>query len=151
MILDYLNGNMAAIISKLIVIFVAWGIVLTACGIDLYFGIKKSKTVGEFKTHSYGLRQTVKKVIYYLALMTFMLLLDGLNPLGLVNDTLNLMPLASILGGIVLVWTEFISVKEKAEEKYVKRTANVANELMKLAVESPELMGKLKEIISTHD
>lgn len=147
MLLDYLNGNLSAIMLKLIAISIMWALVLIAVCIDLFFGIRKSKEVGEFKTHSFGLRQTVKKVIYYMAFMTFMLMADGLNPLGYYVEFLNIVPITSVFGALVLVYTEFISVKEKAEEKYVKRTASVANDLIKLAVENVEVMDKLKEQI----
>lgn len=150
MLLDYLTGNMHAIILKLVGISITWAVVVVAMAIDLYFGIQKSKEIGEFKTHSYGLRQTVKKAIYYLALMVFMLLMDTLNPLGYFVDFLNIVPIASMLGAVVLGYTEFISVREKAEEKYVKRTADVANDLIKLAIENPDVMGKLRENLK-HD
>ena len=147
MILDFISGDYTALKRKLIALFIIWFAVIVAVSIDLYFGVKKSKAIGDF-VHSYGLRQTVKKLTYYLALMAFMLLLDTLSPLGLVHEVFAVLPLASSLCAIALVVTEFISVKEKADQKFVKRTSEVANELLKMAVESPEIMNTLKEKLS---
>lgn len=151
MLLDYLTGDMHAIFIKLCAILAMWGIVIVAVAIDLYFGLRKSKEMGDFKTHSYGLRLTVKKLLYYLALMAFMLLIDCLNPLGHYIELIKIMPIASPLGAIALVVTEFISVREKAEAKYVKRTTMVTNELIKLAIDNVEVMEKLKELIHKPD
>ena len=112
MIIEILNKNYEALIMQLTVVLIAWLIVILSIGIDLYFGIKKSRELGLFKTHSYGLRETSKKTVQYLAFMAFMLFIDVLNPTWVYFDFVPL-PLLSIFGAIVLVYTEWKSVREK--------------------------------------
>jgi hypothetical protein len=129
---------------KFIIASFLWLVVLVAIGIDLFFGIKKSKSTGEF-THSHGLQRTVQKVINYLAMMLFMLMFDAISPLGLIHDKFNILPLASIVGCIILVWTEFISVREKSEEKFRRKTDKVAKDLLELAMKDENLLKRIKE------
>jgi threonine/homoserine/homoserine lactone efflux protein len=128
MILELLNKNYDAIIMQLMLVFVAWMIVLLSIGIDLYFGIKKSKKKGVY-THSFGLRKTSEKSVQYLAFMFFMLFIDILNPLWAYVDFLPL-PLLSIFGAIVLVYTEWKSVREKSNEKFRNDLGVNAKELL---------------------
>ncbi|MFL9844727.1 holin [Flavobacterium rhizosphaerae] len=144
MILDFVNGDLKGIYIKVSIVFFTWLVVLLAVGIDLYFGIKKSKSLGEI-THSYGLRQTVQKIVNYLAMMLFMLLFDSISPLGLLNEGFNILPLASIIGAVILVWTEFLSVREKADEKYRRKTEKVARELLEIALKDDSVLNKLKQ------
>lgn len=143
MIFDYLQHNYQNIIEKLFIIFFTWFVVLTAIGIDLVHGIKKSKAVGEY-THSYGLRQTIKKIINYLSMMVFMLLFDSLNPLGGMIDIFKL-PLASIVGALSLVWIEFISVREKADEKFRRRTAKTTGDILEILVTDERIKKKIRD------
>lgn len=144
MILDYINGLFDSIILKLIIIFFTWLVVLVAVGIDLVFGIKKSKKNGEF-THSFGLRQTVQKVVNYLAMMLFMLLFDSINPLGLIHQNFNVLPLASVIGCLILTWIEFISVREKSDQKYKRKIDKVAKELIDLAMTDDNIVKRIKD------
>lgn len=144
MILDYINGDFLLLKLKIIIAFFTWFIVLVAIGIDLHFGIKKSKSIGEF-THSHGLQRTVQKVVNYLAMMLFMLMFDSINPLGLIHANFNILPLASIVGCGILVWTEFISVREKADQKFRRKTDKVAKDLLDLAMKDENLLKKLKD------
>lgn len=144
MILDYINGNLQHLLMKVIIVFFTWFVVLVAIGIDLHFGIQKSKKEGDF-VHSFGLRQTVKKTIYYMAFMLFMFLFDSINPLGLIHENFNVLPLASVLGAIVLVRTEFISVKEKSDQKYQRKIDKVAKELLEIAMKDEGILNKIKE------
>lgn len=116
MILEILNKDFEAIQRQLLIVFLAFIIVVFSIGIDLYFGIKKSKAQGIF-THSYGLRQTTKKTGEYMAFMLFMFFIDVLNPFWVYFDYVAL-PLFSIFGAIVLVYTEWKSVREKSSEKF---------------------------------
>lgn len=144
MILDYINGDFLLLKLKIIIAFFTWFIVLVAIGIDLYFGIKKSKLIGEF-THSHGLQRTVQKVVNYLAMMLFMLMFDSINPLGLIHANFNILPLASIVGCAILVWTEFISMREKADQKFRRKTDKVAKDLLDLAMKDENLIKRIKE------
>ena len=53
----------------------AWIVVIVAMLIDLYFGVKKAKELGE-ATSSEGFRRTINKATYYFALMGFAFLFD---------------------------------------------------------------------------
>lgn len=144
MILDYLSGDFLALKLKIIIAFFTWFIVLLAIGVDLYFGIKKSRQAGEF-THSHGLQRTVQKVVNYLAMMLFMLMFDSINPLGLIHTNFSVLPLASIVGCTILVWTEFISVREKSEQKFRRKTDKVAKDLLELAMKNKDLVKAMAE------
>lgn len=144
MVLDFINGNFSILKMKMMIVFFTWFVVCVAIGIDLYFGISKSKKEGVFE-HSYGWRQTIKKTIYYLSFMLFMFLFDSINPLGLIHANFNILPLASILGCMVLLRTEFISVREKSEEKYQRKIDKVAKELLDYVSNDENLIKKLKD------
>ncbi len=129
---------------QFIIIFISWLIVILAIGIDLYFGIKKSKKQGVF-THSYGLRKTSEKAVDYSSLMFFMMFLDFLNPLFAYLDIVTL-PLLSIFGAIFLVYTEWKSVKEKVGEKFRYAIKHNPGEILKLINENRELIEELKNL-----
>ena len=144
MVLDFINGNLALLKLKIIIVFFTWFVVMVAIGIDLYFGIHKSKKEGVFE-HSYGWRQTIKKTIYYLAFMLFMFLFDSISPLGLIHQNFNILPLASVVGCAILLRTEFISVREKSDQKYQHKIDKVAKELLELAMSDDNVLNKLKD------
>lgn len=139
-----LNRDLDSIYLQLVVIFVAWIMVICSAGIDLYFGIKKSKELGVF-THSFGLRKTSEKIVEYFALMFFMLFLDVLNPVFAYFDIVTL-PLLSIFGAIVLIYTEWKSVREKADEKFRYALKQNSSELIKFVQENREFIEELKKL-----
>ncbi|MBW3520419.1 holin [Flavobacterium sp. NKUCC04_CG] len=143
MIIDFLNKNYESIVSQFTVVFVTWIIVILAIGIDLYFGIKKSKKLGVFKTHSFGLRRTSEKTVQYLGFMFFMLFGDFLNPIWAYFNLFQL-PLLSIFGAIVLVYTEWKSVKENADEKFRIAIKNNPSEIIQFIRENKDLIEELK-------
>ncbi len=145
MIIEILNKNYEALIMQLTVVLIAWLIVILSIGIDLYFGIKKSRELGLFKTHSYGLRETSKKTVQYLAFMAFMLFIDVLNPVWVYFDFVPL-PLLSIFGAIVLVYTEWKSVREKADEKFRYAIKNNPVDIINFIKENRELIEQLKDL-----
>lgn len=144
MILEVLNKNYDAIVMQLIVVVLAWVIVVASIGIDLHFGIKKSRDLGVFKTHSYGLRKTSEKVVQYLAFMLFMFFIDVLNPLW-AYITFKALPLATIFGAIVLVYTEWKSVKEKADEKFRYAMKNSPSDIINFIRENKELIDEFSK------
>ena len=75
MIIDYLEGDYKTLITTLFVVCFAWIVVIVAMLIDLYFGVKKAKELGE-ATSSEGFRRTINKATYYFALMGFAFLFD---------------------------------------------------------------------------
>ena len=141
MILEILNKDYISIQRQLLVVFMCFIIVVLSIGIDLYFGIKKSKVQGVF-THSYGLRQTSKKTVEYLALMLFMFFIDVLNPFWVYFDYIAL-PLFSIFGAIVLVYTEWKSVREKATEKFRYSLKENPGEIVDFILKNREKIDKL--------
>lgn len=144
MVLDYLNHDFGSLFTKLYVAFFTWLIVLIGIGIDLFHGTKKSKAIGEY-IHSYGLRQTVQKVINYLSMMLFMLLFDSINPLGQFLEVFRVLPMASIIGALVLTWIEFKSVREKADEKFRRKTTKATREILEIITSDENALHKIAE------
>lgn len=144
MVLYFLNKDYDSLLLQLLLVFVCWMIVILAIGIDLLFGIKKSKEKGVFKTHSYGLRMTSKKTVEYLAFMFFMLFIDILNPLFVYFEIQSL-PLLSTFGAIVLVYTEWKSVREKSDDKFRHAIQNNPGEIIKFIRENRELIDEIKK------
>lgn len=126
---------------QFMIIFLCWGIVLASVGLDLYFGVKKSKEEGVFM-HSFGLKQTTKKTVLYLTFMTFLLFGDVMNPFWYYFDYLQL-PVFTITGAFVLTYTEYKSVKEKNEEKVGKEIENNMKELYKLLKDNRDVLRDL--------
>lgn len=82
------------------------GLVLISSVIDLIFGIKASKAVGNFRTSSYGLRKTVEKDVSYMAFYLFGIMIDGC--LSFFLD----MPICTILVAVSEILIEGVSVME---------------------------------------
>lgn len=146
MIVDILEKNYSFLQLQLLVLVISDVLVILSIGIDLYFGIKKSKSMGIYKTHSYGLRKTSEKVVQYLAFMVFMHFIDVLNPIWAYFD-LKSMPLLTLFGAIVLIYTEWKSVKEKADEKFRYAIKNNPNDIINWVKENRELISVIKERI----
>ncbi|MFA7448743.1 MAG: holin [Weeksellaceae bacterium] len=141
MLLEIVLGDFDKLLTQIYVVFLAWLIVILAIGIDLYFGIKKSKQTGLY-VHSYGLRQTSKKTVQYLSFMFFFFFIDVLNPFWVYFDYQS-MPLLSIFGAIVLTYTEYKSVREKSDEKFRNDFDGNAKELYKLLKENKDFLKEL--------
>lgn len=139
MILEIINKDYGAIIVQLQVVLVAWVIVIMAIGIDLYYGIRRSKQSGMF-THSYGLRRSSSKVVQYLSLMLFMLFFDALNVFWIYFTSVQKIPLATLFGAIVLVYTEAKSVREKTSEKFRKAIAENPAEIIEFFKDNKKLL-----------
>ncbi|MDM1495002.1 hypothetical protein HX089_16515 [Myroides odoratimimus] len=139
-----LAKDLDSILLQLFLVFTAWIMVVLSIGIDLYFGIKKSKKEGVY-THSYGLRKTSEKVVEYLAFMFFMLFLDFLNPAFAYFD-ITALPLLSVFGAIVLIYTEWKSVREKSDEKFRYALKRNPAELIKFVQENKELIEEFKKL-----
>lgn len=142
MILEILQKDFEAIQSQLLVVFMCFIIVILSIGIDLYFGIQKSKKEGIY-THSFGLRKTSEKVVQYLAFMVFMLFIDFLNPVWAYLNYQSL-PLLSIFGAIVLVYTEWKSVREKSSDKFRNDIGSNSKEIIRHIQDIKSELSKLK-------
>jgi phage-related holin len=123
-------------------------LVLMAMIIDLGSGLYKAKQRGELRS-SEALKRTLTKFISYegglvIAAMVDMLInmahffeLFGINALSNI-------PVVTILVGIFLLIVEFMSVREKADEKTKKQQADTASVLAKLLTKED-----VKELIET--
>ncbi len=132
MITEFLNHDYAAIMQKLIVVSMAWGGVLIAILIDLFFGIQKARSLNEIRS-SEGYRRSINKFVWYYAVMFFALLFDALLPISFFfSFPLSAIPFVSILGATALILTEFKSVREKAEDKVRRKTEASAIEIIEL-------------------
>lgn len=141
MILEILSKNYDALIMQFSIVFLCQVIVVLSIGIDLHFGIKKSKQAGVY-THSFGLRQTSEKVVQYLAFMFFMMFIDILNPLWVYINVVA-MPIFSVFGAIVLVYTEWKSVREKSEEKFRYAIKNNPIDIINFIKENRKLIDEI--------
>ena len=80
-----------------------------------------------------------------MAFMLFMFLFDSISPLGLIHANFNILPLASVVGCAILLRTEFISVREKSDQKYQRKIDKVAKELLELAMSDDNVLNKIRE------
>lgn len=142
MIVELLNGEYPAVIMQLQFVLIAWVIVVLAIGIDLYYGIQKSKVSGIF-IHSYGLRRTSNKVVQYLSLMIFALFFDVLNVFWIYFPHIHKIPVATLLGAIVLVYTEWKSVREKTSEKFRKAIAENPAEILEFIKDNKKILSEI--------
>src|SRR5690606_8668711 len=92
--------------------------------------------------HSYGLRRTSSKVVQYLSFMLFMLFFDCLNIFWIYFD-MQKVPVATIFGAIVLVYTEAKSVREKTSEKFRKAIAENPAEIVEFFKDNKKLLREL--------
>ncbi|WNI34696.1 phage holin family protein [Chryseobacterium sp. SG20098] len=121
------------IIAKLFMVCGAWICVLVAMLIDLYFGIQKSKSIGEHTT-SEGFRRSIQKFAFYYSMMFFALIFDTLFlPVSIslnIAYVLKVAPFFSILCAAGLVLTEAKSVREKADQKLRRKTDTSRQEVI---------------------
>lgn len=136
-----LSGDYRTFFIKLIIVFALWMIAIVASLVDLKTGIDASKRLGNFKTTSSGLRQTLKKDFQYFTLLIIALLFDVVfSYLTTLTDIIPFLglfrvPVFTILSVIIILAIEFISVKENLEKG-------------KKQIISPEIMNKALDIIS---
>lgn len=135
-----LSGDYKTFFIKLIIILGLWIVAFIATAIDLKTGIEASKRLGNFKTTSSGLRQTLRKDGQYFALMIVAFLFDFVfSYLTSLTDIWSFfglfrIPLFTIASVVIVLIIEFISVKENLEKG-------------RKDIVSPELMNKALNII----
>ena len=147
-----LQGDMKSFLFKLSIVFLLWLIVFVASMVDLKTGIDGSKRLGCFKTTSRGLRQTVKKDLQYIMLLLVGLLFDFvLSYLSTLSDLIPLfgvfrIPIFSLLGVLVILIIEGISVKENLDKGKTKEI--ISPELITSALDIIGILGddKVKAI-----
>lgn len=119
------TGNMISIVV------IACLIVLGAMIIDLISGLQKARQRGEFRS-SWGLKRTLTKFITYEGGMLIAagvdLLIHFCHIMELFHlSTLAGVPIVTCMLGIFLLVVEFISVKEKADQKTKTEFARVGD------------------------
>ena len=149
MLLEIVEFDLEKLIIQLYIVFICWVIVLFAVAIDFYFGVQKSKENGRAYIHSYGIKRSGKKLGQYLAVMMFMFFLDVINPFWMYSNFQSL-PIFSVMGCAVWVWTERKSVMENFEDKIRHDFHDNAKDLIKtlgeLRADVKEITGDLAEI-----
>lgn len=142
-----LSGDYRTFFIKLIIVFALWIIAIMATAIDLKTGIEASRRLGDFKTNSAGLRQTIRKDLQYFTMLIVALLFDFVfSYLTTLTDIISVLgifriPLFTIVSVIIVLVIEGISVKENLE-KGTKQI--VSPELIKSAIEIIEKLGDEK-------
>ena len=124
-------------------------LVLLAMIIDLGSGLAKAKERGELKT-SEALRRTLRKFISYEGGISIAAMVDILIQFSQFYaifrlDVLTSVPLVSILVGIFLLVVEFMSVREKADEK-TKRQQNEAAAVLAKLITKDDMKKILSEV-----
>lgn len=140
------------IIAKLFMVCGAWLCVLMAMLIDLYFGVQKSKSIGEHTT-SEGFRRSIQKFAFYYSMMFFALIFDILFvPVSIALDivfVLKVAPFFSILCAAGLVLTEAKSVREKADQKLRRKTDKSRQEVINGLFDLIDKKDSIIELINT--
>lgn len=134
----------------LVIIVLACLIVLGAMIIDLGSGLYKAKQRNEIKS-SWGLKRTLSKFIMYEGGMMIAAGVDILIHLSRLFvlfhlDAVQGVPLITCLVGIFLLIVEFLSVRERADEKTKTEMSRVA-ELAAKMVNKEELVEALTQAI----
>lgn len=116
--------------NMLIIALVAMIVVLMAMIVDLISGLRKAKVRGEYRS-SEALKRTFTKFITYEGGMIIALCFDILIHMSRLVQLFGLdviygVPVISCLVGAFLCVVEFISVREKAEQKTKKQMDDAA-------------------------
>lgn len=136
---------------ELIIIVIACFIVLLAMAIDLASGLAKAKVRGEIRS-SWGLKRSLIKFITYEGGMLIAsgidLLISLCKVMALVHlEILEGIPIVTCMVGIFLLVVEWLSVREKADEK-TKTEFSRVEKLAKTMVSRQELVDALTDALS---
>lgn len=136
---------------ELIIIVIACFIVLLAMAIDLASGLAKAKVRGEIRS-SWGLKRSLIKFITYEGGMLIAAGIDLLISLSKVMALVHLeilegIPIVTCMVGIFLLVVEWLSVREKADEK-TKTEFSRVEKLAKTMVSRQELVDALTDALS---
>ena len=136
---------------ELIIIVIACFIVLLAMAIDLASGLAKAKVRGEIRS-SWGLKRSLIKFITYEGGMLIAagidLLISFCKVMALVHlEILEGIPRVTCMVGIFLLVVEWLSVREKADEK-TKTEFSRVEKLAKTMVSRQELVDALTDALS---
>ena len=136
--------------NMLVIIVLACVIVFMAMCVDLISGLHKAKQRKEIRS-SYGLKRSLGKFIMYEGGMLIACGVDVLmhfcKLLKVVHmDVIYGIPVVTCLLGIFLLIVEFISVREKADDK-TKTEISRVEQLAAKMVNKDELVGALTQAI----
>lgn len=126
-------------------------LVLLAMIIDLGAGLYKAKQRGELRT-SEALRRTLSKFISYEGGLAIAVMVDVLISFAKFFELLGLakisaVPVVTILVGIFLLIVEFMSVREKADQK-TKKQQKEAAELIGKILTKEDITAVLQFLVS---
>lgn len=147
MILELIESDYPSVIMKLYVVSGLWGMVLMAILVDLYFGIKKAKELGEVRT-SEGYKRSVGKFTQYFAMMFFALLFDAILPITyFFRMPFSAIPIISLLAATALILTEAKSVREHADMKLRRKTGESFRQIIDLLEKEKSVRDKVVDLI----
>lgn len=141
-ITKYLSGDLVSLIRELYIVLIPFFAVLLAMILDLFFGIQKAKSLGEART-SYGLRRSVRKFIEYYSMLILAFVIDVLAS---IIDNYNL-PYITFAAAAYLVFTEILSIREKASEKERRRQNKDIGTLLTLIENRGDIANAITDIV----
>lgn len=141
---------LSTVLLKMVVLVML--LVLAAMIIDLGSGLYKAKQRGELRT-SEALRRTLSKFISYEGGLAIAAMVDMLISMAKFFELFGIgilseVPVVTIIVGIFLLIVEFMSVREKADQKTKKQQADTAALIAKLLTK--EDLRELVEAIKTN-
>ena len=136
--------------SMLVILVLACIIVFIAMFIDLISGFHKARQRKEIRS-SYGLKRSIGKFIMYEGGMIIAFGMDILIHFSKILqvfrlDVLHGVPIVTCLLGVFLLVVEFISVREKADDK-TKTEISRVEQLAAKMINKDELVGALTQAI----
>ncbi len=135
-----LTGDYTDLRIKLAIIAIMWLFVAIAITLDLISGWRKAKERGEAHT-SYGLRQTVTKVVMYYAMMLFAFMFDCIGMFFYPQ------PYVTFIAAGFLIFIEAKSILEKAHDKDKKKLNKSLQDLSTMLNNKDDLIKGIAEII----
>jgi len=131
-------------------IIICFGTILAAVFLDLNSGIRKAKKRGEFVS-SYKMRRTLEKLRLYLSATLIAVMIDVVQIFFIYMHNCQttgkiwwMLPIATGLVSLFIVFLEGKSIKEKAEKKEQKEIKEGMDTLLKIAKAlSSDDLGKL--------
>lgn len=134
------------------VVVIAIVVVIFAMIIDLISGLNKAKQRGEIRS-SWGLKRTLSKFISYVGSLLIATGVDVLVQLGNIFVLLRLdamydIPIFTCLIAVFLLIVEFLSIREKADEK-TRTEMSRAAEIISKCVTKDELVDALKAVLDS--
>lgn len=135
-------------------IIICFGTILAAVFLDLNSGIRKAKKRGEFVS-SYKMRRTLEKLRLYLSVTLIAVMIDVVQIFFIYMHNCQttggiwwMLPIATGLVSLFIVFLEGKSIKEKADKKDQKEVKDSIDVLLKVAKAlSSEDIAKLIENI----